>query len=76
MDDFLSRLVYYSRPTELITDAEVREIITVAVRKNEEHGLTGLLAYGEGFFFNASKVGVWRSMRPFGASPMTRGIRT
>ena len=47
----LYNLVYCSRATAMVTDAEVQRIITTARRWNPQHGITGMLVVGGGIFF-------------------------
>lgn len=41
----IARLIYASRATEALSDAELEQILTVSVRNNIRVGLTGLLLY-------------------------------
>jgi len=47
----LYNLVYCSRATSGVSDAEVARIIESAKRWNPVHGITGLLVFGGGVFF-------------------------
>jgi len=47
----LYNLVYCSRATSLMDDAEVKRILDSAHRRNPAQGITGLLVYGSGIFF-------------------------
>ncbi len=47
----LYNVVYCSRATAGVDDAEVQRIITTARRANPEHGITGMLVFGSGIFF-------------------------
>ena len=47
----LHNLVYCSRATAGVDDAEVQRIIATARRCNAEHGITGMLVFGSGIFF-------------------------
>jgi Sensors of blue-light using FAD len=47
----LYNLVYCSRATAGVDDAEVQSIIATARRCNAEHGITGMLVFGSGIFF-------------------------
>ena len=47
----LYNVVYCSRATSGIDDAEVQRIIATARRHNPVHGITGLLVSGSGIFF-------------------------
>ena len=47
----LYNVVYCSRATADVDDAEVARIITTARRCNPEHGITGMLVFGSGIFF-------------------------
>ncbi len=47
----LYNVVYCSRATEGVDDAEVQRIIATARRCNAEHGITGMLVFGSGIFF-------------------------
>ncbi len=47
----LYNLVYCSRATAGVDDAEVARIIGTARRCNAEHGITGMLVFGRGIFF-------------------------
>ena len=47
----LYNLVYCSRATGAVDDAELDRIIQTARRHNPAHGITGLLVYGSGVFF-------------------------
>ena len=47
----LYNVVYCSRATAVVDDAEVARIITTARRCNPEHGITGMLVFGSGIFF-------------------------
>lgn len=47
----LYNLVYCSRATPDVDDAVVQDIIATARRRNPEHGVTGLLVFGSGIFF-------------------------
>jgi hypothetical protein len=52
-DDFkpLFNLVYCSRASEDMDDAAVDRIVALARRNNPAHGITGLLVFGSGLFF-------------------------
>jgi hypothetical protein len=47
----LYNLVYCSKATAGVDDAAVANIIEIAKRWNPEHGITGLLVFGSGIFF-------------------------
>jgi Sensors of blue-light using FAD len=47
----LYNLVYCSRATAGVGDADVERIIATARRCNAEHGITGMLVFGSGIFF-------------------------
>ena len=47
----LHNIVYCSRATAGVDDAAVARIIEVSKRANPERGITGLLVYGSGIFF-------------------------
>jgi hypothetical protein len=47
----LYNVVYCSRATAGVDDAEVQRIIATARRCNPEHGITGMLVFGSGIFF-------------------------
>lgn len=47
----LYNVVYCSRATTGVDDAEVQRIIATARRCNAEHGITGMLVFGSGIFF-------------------------
>jgi hypothetical protein len=47
----LYNVVYCSRATDGVDDAEVQRIIATARRCNAEHGITGMLVFGGGIFF-------------------------
>jgi Sensors of blue-light using FAD len=47
----LYNVVYCSRATEGVDDAEVERIIATARRCNAQHGITGMLVFGSGIFF-------------------------
>lgn len=47
----LYQLVYCSRATPGVDDAAVQAIIRTAQRRNAESGITGLLVFGSGVFF-------------------------
>jgi hypothetical protein len=47
----LYNLVYCSKATVGVDDAAVARIIETAKRWNPEHGITGLLVFGSGIFF-------------------------
>jgi Sensors of blue-light using FAD len=47
----LYNVVYCSRATEGVDEAEVERIIATARRCNAEHGITGMLVFGSGIFF-------------------------
>ena len=47
----LYHVVYCSRATAGVDDAEVERIIATARRCNAEHGITGMLVFGSGIFF-------------------------
>ena len=47
----LYNVVYCSRATSGVDDAEVQRIIATARRHNPVHGITGLLVSGSGIFF-------------------------
>ena len=47
----LYNVVYCSRATAGVDDAEVQRIIATARRFNAEHGITGMLVFGSGIFF-------------------------
>jgi Sensors of blue-light using FAD len=46
----MHHLIYLSTPTQPLTDAELRELLTRARAKNAELNVTGLLFYGPGHF--------------------------
>jgi Sensors of blue-light using FAD len=47
----LYNVVYCSRATAGVDDAEVQRIVATARRCNAEHGITGMLVFGSGIFF-------------------------
>jgi hypothetical protein len=47
----LYNLVYCSRATPDVNQATIDHIIKTAQRRNPEHGITGLLVFGSGVFF-------------------------
>jgi hypothetical protein len=47
----LRQVVYCSRAAESVDDAEVTRIVATSKRRNPERGITGLLVYGSGIFF-------------------------
>ena len=47
----LYNLVYCSRATPDVDEAAVQSIIATARRYNPEHGVTGMLVFGSGIFF-------------------------
>lgn len=47
----LYHFVYCSRAAEGVDDAEVRRIVEAAQRNNLAHGITGVLVFGSGVFF-------------------------
>jgi hypothetical protein len=47
----LYNLVYCSRATAGVDDAQVQRIIATARRSNAEYGITGMLVFGSGIFF-------------------------
>ena len=47
----LYNVVYCSRATAGVDDAEVQRIIATARRCNAEQGITGMLVFGSGIFF-------------------------
>lgn len=47
----LYNLVYCSRATPGVDDAAVQRIVATARRQNAIHGITGLLVFGSGIFF-------------------------
>ena len=47
----LYNVVYCSRATAGVDDEEVQRIIATARRANREHGITGMLVFGSGIFF-------------------------
>jgi hypothetical protein len=47
----LYNVVYCSRATAGVDDAEVARIIATARRCNSDHGITGMLVFGSGIFF-------------------------
>ena len=47
----LYNVVYCSRATAGMNDAEVQRIIATARRCNAQHGITGMLVFGSGIFF-------------------------
>jgi hypothetical protein len=47
----LYNLVYCSRAAPGVGDADVDRIIATARRANAEHGITGMLVFGSGIFF-------------------------
>jgi Sensors of blue-light using FAD len=47
----LYNVVYCSRATAGVDDAEVERIIATARRCNAQHGITGMLVFGSGIFF-------------------------
>jgi hypothetical protein len=49
--ELLCQLVYCSRATADVDDATVERIIEVSRRRNPQRGITGMLVYGAGVFF-------------------------
>jgi Sensors of blue-light using FAD len=47
----LYNVVYCSRATDGVDDDEVQRIIATARRCNAQHGITGMLVFGSGIFF-------------------------
>ena len=47
----LYNLVYCSRASPGVGDADVERILATARRANPEHGITGMLVFGSGIFF-------------------------
>jgi Sensors of blue-light using FAD len=47
----LYNVVYCSRATAGVDDAEVQRIVATARRCNAHHGITGMLVFGSGIFF-------------------------
>jgi hypothetical protein len=47
----LYNLVYCSRATDSVDDAELERIIATARRANARQGITGMLVFGSGIFF-------------------------
>jgi hypothetical protein len=47
----LHNLVYCSRATPWVDDAAVERIVAAAQRHNPAHGITGMLVFGGGLFF-------------------------
>ena len=47
----LYNMVYCSRAAVAVDDAAVQHIVASARRFNPEHGITGILVYGSGIFF-------------------------
>jgi hypothetical protein len=47
----LYNLVYCSRATSGVDEAAVADMVEAAHRNNPPHGITGLLVYGSGIFF-------------------------
>ena len=47
----LYNVVYCSRAAAMVDEAEVERILTTARRRNAEYGITGLLVFGQGIFF-------------------------
>lgn len=45
------QLMYYSTARREGTDAELRDILELSRLGNSQRGITGLLLYGEGVFF-------------------------
>lgn len=46
----LFRLLYHSRASGTLSDADVAAIATAAEERNQREGLTGMLCYGDGMF--------------------------
>lgn len=51
----LFNMVYCSRAAAGVDEAAVERIIATAKRGNPQQGITGLLVFGSGIFFNGSK---------------------
>ncbi len=50
MKDRMHYLIYVSAATELMSDAELAQILEVSRRRNVEDGITGMLLYKDGSF--------------------------
>ena len=50
-ETLLHNVVYCSRITSGLAEADVQAIIATARRWNPEHGVTGMLVFGSGIFF-------------------------
>jgi hypothetical protein len=51
LEPLLYNLVYCSRATAGVDDAAVTQIVEAARRANPAHGITGMLVFGSGIFF-------------------------
>ena len=49
----MRRVIYLSTSRNLLSNAEIEEILAVSRRRNQEDQVTGLLVYHEGCFFQA-----------------------
>ncbi len=49
----MRRIIYLSTSRNLMSNAEIEEILAVSRRRNQEDQVTGLLVYHEGCFFQA-----------------------
>ena len=51
------QLLYHSRATRDMTDADLKELLEESRRLNKEHGVTGLLLYVSGLFMQCIEGG-------------------
>jgi len=53
----LYQLIYVSKSVALMSRDELKEILKVACRNNQEQGITGILVYDRGHFFQVLEGG-------------------
>jgi hypothetical protein len=73
----LYHVVYCSRASQGVGDADVARIVATARQHNAIHGITGLLVFGSGIFFQwleGPRVSVQRLMTLLRADPRHRDV--
>lgn len=53
----LSRLLYASRPVQAPTEDDLAQLMGQARQRNEAHGVTGVLVYGDGVYLQVLEGG-------------------
>ena len=53
----LSYLIYISSAVELMNDEQLKDLLTISRRNNEQKNITGMLLYGEGSFIQVLEGG-------------------